>query len=93
MVAPSTSAASSRVPGTACSRAVRKRKANGNERQASNTITVSNATGMPSTVRPSLRKAIGESQPSSRVPQWLATPNCGLSIVFQANVTATIGVT
>ena len=40
-----------------------------------------------------LRNAIGSSQPSSRVPQWLATPNCGLSIVVQANVAATIGAT
>ena len=72
---------------------MRNRKANGNERQASNAITESSAIGMPSTGRPSLRKAVGESQPSSRVPQWFTTPNCGLSMVFQAKVTATIGAT
>ena len=48
---------------------------------------------MPSTGRPSDRNAIGSFQPSSRVPQWLATPNCGFSMVFQAKVAATMGAT
>ena len=86
-MAPSTTAASSSVAGAACRRAVRNRNANGNERHASNAMTVNSAAGRW------LRNAIGSSHPSSCVPQWLTTPNWGLSIVDQAKVTATIGAT
>ncbi len=55
-------------------RAVRKRKANGNERQPSNSTTVASdlltCRSRPNTEigSPELRKAIGSSQPSSEVP-------------------------
>jgi hypothetical protein len=98
--APSTSAASSRSRGTAWSRASRKRKAKGKYRQASNAITVSSASGT-SNCQPRidtscsrwLRNAIGRSQPRKRVPQLLAMPNWGLSMISQTNVTATTGAT
>src|SRR3712207_8239556 len=45
-----------------CRRAVRNRKANGNDRHISNTMTVMSAVGR------SERKAIGSSQPSRPVP-------------------------
>ena len=64
-VAPSTRAASSRLPGIAWMRAVRKRKAKGNDRQASNITTLNSAVltcrSMPKIDRFSeeLRNAIG----------------------------------
>ncbi len=79
---------------------MRKRNANGNDRHASNAITVSSAVGTPSW-RPRietslvrwLRNATGSSQPSRRTPQWFTTPNCGLSMVFHTYVAATTGAT
>jgi hypothetical protein len=73
-VAPSTTAASSSESGIAWMRAVRKRKAKGNERQPSKRITVSSdlltCRSMPNTVTgsPELRNAMGSSQPSRVVP-------------------------
>ena len=98
-VAPSTVAASSRVPGIASSRAVRKRKAKGKDRQASKRMTVSSAIEIGSSSPKSemflgsLRKAIGFSHRLSSRPQKLTIPNCGLSIVFQTKVAATTGAT
>ena len=95
-VAPSSRPASSSASGTACRRAVRKRKANGKERHISKAITVSSAVGrgIPSTVEVRwLRKATGSSHPSRPVPHWLTMPNCGLSITPHTKVAATTGAT
>ena len=73
-VAPSIVAASSRLSGMACIRAVMKRKANGKERQPSKSTTVNSdmltCRSIPNGEIGSdeLRKAIGSSQPSSEVP-------------------------
>ena len=99
-MAPSICAAFSRSRGNAWMRAVRNRNANGKYRHASNTITVSRATGtvnsIPSTVTSAERcdrNAMGSSQPNTSVPIALTMPNCGLSIVCHTNVTATTGAT
>ena len=82
------------------SRAVRKRKANGNERHASKQITVIRAIGR-SICSPKIetgserceRNATGSSQPSTVVPNQFTQPYCGLSSVDQTNVAATTGAT
>jgi hypothetical protein len=63
-------------------------------------MTVSNATGTLTSspnsdtcVVRSLTNATGRSQPKMPVPHSLTIPNCGFSIVFHTNVTATTGAT
>jgi hypothetical protein len=86
-VAPSTRAASSSVAGAASRRAMRKRKANGNERHISKTMTVSSAHGRWE------RNEIGSSQPSRLVPISFTMPNWGLSMTLHTKVAATTGAT
>ena len=99
-VAPSTRAASSSSPGTACSRARMNRNANGNDFQDSKKITISSAVGTPkltpnSVISPRswLRNGMGESQPSKSVPTALTNPSCGESSTRQMNAIATTGAT